>query len=390
MELNRKNMQKIVLLIAFTILLYLGLQNLSSVLQALAALLGLLSPFIIGLFIAFILNVPLRLFENRVFACLFRKRASGGARLWEKARRPVCIVLSIATVTALLCFILFLVIPEMARAFTGVARAIPGLAAQLESYLLSLGLDYQTGLDAISRIDWNKMISSAMEFLKNGAAGFLSATYNITSSIFSGVLNFILGFIFSLYILTQKEKLTRQIKQILCACLPARPAARIIEIGALSNRIFCSFINGQLVEAVIIGVLCLAGMSVLRIPYALTISVLVGFTALIPVFGAFIGTAVGALLIVTVSPVKALVFILFILILQQLEGNLIYPHVVGTSVGLPGIWVMVAVTLGGSTFGVLGMLVGVPLCSVIYSIVREETIKELSRKEIPPVWWQGR
>ena len=208
----------------------------------------------------------------------------------------------------------------------------------------------------------------------------MKTSLGVASTVAGTITSLVLGIVFAIYILLKKEDLRRQIKKVMRAYLPEKKEKKIIEISELSNKIFGNFITGQCLEAVIIGVLCFIGMLLLNIPYASTISVLVGFTALIPVFGAFIGTIVGAFLILMVSPTKAIIFIIFILILQQLEGNLIYPKVVGKSVGLPGIWVLVAVTIGASVYGILGMLISVPLCSILYSIIRTNVNDKIDQK----------
>ena len=215
----------------------------------------------------------------------------------------------------------------------------------------------------------------------------LSSTVSVASSVIGGVVNFILAFTFSIYVVHQKERLGSQAKRLLYAYLPEARSDRIIEILSLSHKTFSNFITGQFTEAIILGALCFVGMSIFRFPYALMISVLVGFTALIPIVGAFIGTIVGALLIVTVSPIQALWFILFILVLQQIEGNLIYPRVVGTSVGLPGIWVLVAVTAGGSLYGIVGMLFSVPVSSVLYCLLRETVRRRVKERGIGREKW---
>ena len=208
-------------------------------------------------------------------------------------------------------------------------------------------------------------------------------------SILGGLLTAVLAAVFSVYILLQKEKLGAQCKKLLYAFLPQERAGQALSIAALSSRTFASFLSGQCLEAVILGCLFFIAMSVLRFPYALMISVLVGFTALIPLFGAFIGCAVGAFMILIIDPMRALWFVILFLVLQQIEGNLIYPKVVGGSVGLPSIWVLVAVTIGGSTMGIAGMLLFIPLCSVLYALLRRTVYERLQKKEVPPGEWES-
>ncbi|WP_347559896.1 AI-2E family transporter [Clostridium sp. AM58-1XD] len=229
-------------------------------------------------------------------------------------------------------------------------------------------------------IDWNAVFNEVVAFLKNGAGSVLNTTFAAAVSIVSGVTTFGIGFVFSIYVLLQKEVLARQFKKFIMAFLPEQIAERFLEVAALTERTFSNFLTGQCLEAVILGSMFFVTMSVLRMPYALLMGVLIAFTALIPIFGAFIGCAIGIFLMLMVSPMNALAFVILFNVIQQIEGNFIYPHVVGGSVGLPSIWVLVAVTLGGSLMGVVGMLVFIPICSVLYSLLKRTVNKRLEIK----------
>ena len=230
----------------------------------------------------------------------------------------------------------------------------------------------------------NNLKNEITSYINNNRNEIMQITIGVASSFLGSITSIIIGIVFAIYILLKKEDLSRQFKKILKAYLPEKYERRIEEIAKLSNITFGNFISGQCLESLIIGLLCFIGMLILQIPYASTISVLVGFTALIPVFGAFIGTFIGAFLIFMVEPFKALIFIIFIIILQQLEGNIIYPKVVGKSVGLPSIWVMVAVTIGASIYGILGMILSVPLCSILYSIIKTDVNLKIEEKNKVP------
>lgn len=375
MELNRSNIKKIIGIIAVSILLFIILEHMSLVMDTLRNGYRILSPILIGLCGAFILNVLLRLFEERIFGALARKNY----KVWQVIHRPVCIVLTLVVVAGILFLVLFLLIPELKRTIEMLIANMPQYAQNIEYW--SMNVMERFGLGGLSlstiQIDWDRITNMVTSFLQNWSGDFLNTTVGVTTSIFSGLFNFILGIIFSVYLLAQKETLASQFQRVLHAFFPKRRVDRFVEICHLSNRIFSNFVSGQFLEAVIIGLLCFIGMKLFRFPYASMISVLVGFTALIPMFGAFIGTAIGAFLILMVSPMKALWFIVFIVVLQQLEGNIIYPRVVGSSIGLPGIWVLVAVVLGTSTLGVTGLLLGVPTCSVLYCLLREAVHKRL-------------
>lgn len=385
MELDRKNVRKILGIVAFGILLYWALQNLPVFGAGVAFVLRLLLPFTAGACMAFILCVPLRFIENRLFGLLNRKCK----RIWPKLRRPIAMLLSYAFLFGIVLFVIFLVIPELVRTLKTLAETVPGAVAGLQRMLDNLIGQYPQLSDWLGslQLDWGRIGATIADFLQSSVTKVLSSTVSVASSVIGGVVNFILAFTFSIYVVHQKERLGSQAKRLLYAYLPEARSDRIIEILSLSHKTFSNFITGQFTEAIILGALCFVGMSIFRFPYALMISVLVGFTALIPIVGAFIGTIVGALLIVTVSPIQALWFILFILVLQQIEGNLIYPRVVGTSVGLPGIWVLVAVTAGGSLYGIMGMLFSVPVSSVLYCLLRETVRRRVKERGIGREKW---
>ena len=391
MDLNRRNMKKIALLIVFAVVLFWILEHYTAAGEIISGLLRLLSPFIMGLCLAFIINVPMRVVENRLFAPLNRREG----RIWRRLRRPCSLIVTAILLAGVILLILLLVIPELGRTFLVLGRQFPAFWEKLTTYVTELAEKYNLTLESFSfqtgewfqSLDWKTVIDTLTEFFRSGASSIVSGTVNAAASVVTGVVNFVLGLVISFYILFQKEKLGSQVKRILYAFIPEARADGAIRIGRLSHRIFSNFITGQFAEAIIIGILCFIGMAILRLPYAAMISVLVGFTALIPIFGALIGTAVGAFLILMVSPLKALWFIIFIILLQQVEGDFIYPRVVGTSVGLPSLWTLAAVTLGGSVSGIMGMLVSVPLCSVLYCLLRELVDKRLAKKDIPAAKW---
>ena len=374
MGLSKKMMKQVMILILITVLLFTGLNHLNYVLAFLNKILYLLIPFIMGLCIAFIFNVILKAVENKWLKFLNKYT------WWAKIKRPCSVILTLSLVFGLVVFIFILIIPELKNTFELLIQNIPLYQDQILKWAGQLDLSS----DAIDILEngWKQFSASLLNFVQNNSSNFLNITIGFTTSIFTAVFNFIIGVVFAIYILLEKEKYGKQVKQILYAFLPKTKAEKTIELGLLSHSIFSKFVSGQLIEAVIIGILCFVGMLLLGLPYALTISVLVGFTALIPVFGAFIGTFVGAFLILIVDPIQAIIFVLFIIILQQFEGNLIYPKVVGTSVGLPSIWVMLAVTVGGSMMGILGMLISVPLCSIVYTLFRTYVKEKIQQKHL--------
>ncbi len=335
-----------------------------------------ISPFILGSAMAFVLNVLIRPIET-LWGKIFKKETKISAAM----KRPVSLILSILITVGFLTALLFMIIPEFINTFSNIVDVLPEYTNTVLGWITNLrefALRYNV---QIPDLKFNP--DTIINFIKTNFANTstLDKTLNFTSSLVSGVINFVVAVAFSVYLLAQKEKIGANIQKTLYAFFPSKKVDRLIDVTNITDQTFTKFISGQLLEAVIIGALCFIGMLIFRMPYAPVISVLVGVTALIPVFGAFIGTAIGAFLILFVSPAKALWFVIFIIILQQLEGNLIYPKVVGKSVGLPGIWVLVAVTVGGNTMGVAGIIIAVPACAVIYTLLRETVYKRLKAKK---------
>lgn len=371
MELNRETIKKIRGLILFTVVAVVAGINYQRVFEGFRFLLGMIFPFILGGAIAFILHVPMRFIEARLTV----KKAN--------IRRILSLLLTICLVTGILLLVIFVVTPQLLETFRGLQRSIPQFLTDVSGFLEKTFASDPEVLAMIQavQIDWPQLFADTMEFFRSGAGVVLSGTISAARSIVNGVTSFGIGFIFAIYILLQKETLHRQIRKLILAFLPAKTAEGIFRTAALTYRIFSSFLTGQCVEAVILGMMFFVTMLILQLPYALLIGVLIAFTALIPIFGAFIGLAVGVFLMLMNRPMDALIFTVVFFILQQVEGNLIYPHVVGGSVGLPSIWVLVAVTIGGSAFGIVGMLVFIPLCSVLYTLLREEVNRRLAVKQ---------
>ena len=397
MQLDKENIKKIVGIVSFAILLNWGLKNTEFIGKLMGLAIGLVLPFLIGGSLAFIINVPMRFLERKLFDEPYAKRKKMPQQkknmperppIWWRMKRPLSLILSLILVIGVIFVGMFLIVPEIADSFSTIAVSIKQFPEQVHRWSLQL-MDYMPQiavwleqLDQNMDIDWQKTIMEALSFLQNGAGNVLSTTFNVAASIFSGIVTGFLAIVFSFYLLLNKEKLGGQIKQILYAYMKDEHADYIVRVGRMANKTFSSFLSGQCIEAVILGSLFFVAMTIFRFPYALMISVLIAFTALIPVFGAFIGCIVGAFLILLLNPIQAIWFVVLFLVLQQFEGNVIYPKVVGGSVGLPAMWVLVAVTLGGSTMGVVGMLVNIPLFSVLYSLFREAVKNRLKQKQV--------
>lgn len=382
MNLTKANMKKLLLLIAAGVVLNAAVQHLDLLGVFLRVALGLITPFLAGSAIAFVINVPMRQVEDRLFPPLAPGKKAGRLR---RAKRPISFVVTLLLLCGLLVVIFFLILPEIGRTLQNFVDRIPVFAQQTQEWGEQLMEQYPEVVDVLSRIsiDWEKLSQGFIALAQNSMSGVLNSTLDLASSIIGGVVGSVVAVVFAAYILLQKERLGRQFRQLLYAFLPEHHADRITEVGTLSYRTFSRFLSGQCLEAVILGCMFFLTMSILRFPYALTISVLITVTALIPIFGAFIGCIVGAFLILTVDPMQALWFVVLFLILQQVEGNLIYPHVVGSSVGLPSIWVLAAVTIGGSVMGIAGMLIFIPLCSVFYTLLRHSILNRLRARKIP-------
>lgn len=373
MEFNKDNINKIRGLILFTVAAVVAGMNYQKLLELLGNGVSMISPFLLGGTIAFILNVPMRAIENRT-----------AVKRMKKFRRPFSLILAIIGVAGVLALVIFVVGPELVETIMSLQKSIPVFFEHVQKQAEELFARYPEVVEFIAGvdIDWEQIGREVMGFLSSGAGTMLSSTFNMAVSIVSGVTNFCIGFVFAIYVLLQKETLARQTKKLCRAYLPERVYKKLLSVAVLTEKTFSNFLAGQCMEAVILGVMFFVTLTVLRLPYALLIGVLIAFTALIPIFGAFVGCAVGTFLILMVDPVQALVFLVVFQILQQVEGNLIYPHVVGGSVGLPSIWVLAAVTIGGSAMGVVGMLVFIPLCSVLYALLREAVNGRLVRKEV--------
>lgn len=380
MQLDKENIKKIRWLIAFAILLYLGVQNLHIVISTVRVLLGFLFPFIIGFGIAFILNIPMKFIEHH----LFGKALKQEKKTAQKLARPVSLVLSICFVICIIVIVMLVVVPELGATFVNIAKKIEENIPVFQKWIDNVFgnnpevVKWAQSLD----IEPGKIIDSVLGVLKNGVNNIVSSTVSITMGLLTTAMNVSIGFVFACYVLLQKEKLMQQVKKAMYAMFPKKPVRYLAHVWNLANRIFSSFITGQCIEAVILGSMFFVSMTILHFPYAMLVGVLISFTALIPLFGGIIGCWVAFFLILMISPVKAVLFLGLFLILQQIEGNLIYPHVVGGSVGLPSIWVLVAVTLGGSLMGIAGMLIFIPTVSVIYTLFREWVYARLEKKQL--------
>lgn len=348
-------------------------------LNILDTILGILSPILIGLILAFVLNLLLSPLE-RLWDKLFLKENS--RPIVKKLRRPICLLLSFLIVLGIIFAVCFVVIPKLGSTVVDMVNTISAYVKTLDVRYDDLRATLEQYAITLPEIDLGKndLLTKITDLLAKGGSALLNSTISVTTSVLSAVVNLLMGVVFSVYILAQKETLGRQIKRLLYAVFPEKRVTPFLAFLSRVSRTFSQFVTGQTIEAVILGTLVFLGMLILRLPFAPVIAVLVGVTALIPILGSWIGAIVGALLILPSSFMQAIWFVVFLIVLQQIEGNLIYPHVVGKSVGLPGIWVFFAVIVGSGLGGIAGMLLGVPVCAVIYDEVRRAMRKREAAK----------
>ena len=381
MDLNKENMKKMALLIVMAILVYNGVKHIDVVLDCIIKLLGLVFPFIIGGCVAFVLNVPMSAIERHVFERYHGKHQ----KLVSKIKRPLSFFMAVILVVGVIILVAVFITPQLGETIGVIINQIPKFFNDVQVWINQLMDEYKWVADQLGQleIDWNSLSKSLISFLQTSIGSAFSSTMGFAFALINGVVTFFLGFVFAVYVLFQKEKLSVQVKKMMYAYLKESHADRIIEVLHMTHRTFSRFLSGQCCEAVILGTLFFVTLTIFKMPYALLISVVIAFLSLIPIVGAFMGCFIGALLILMVNPWEAIAFVAIFLVIQQIEGNLIYPRVVGSSIGLPAIWVLVAVTVGGSAFGIAGMLVFIPLTSVVYSLLREWMYKRLSDRHIP-------
>lgn len=374
MEFKNNKIKDYIFLSTYIILLIFFFINIKDIMNFLYKFLGILKPFIWGIAIAFILNIPVKLIEKNL----------GNSKFFKGMKRSFSITLTfLFFILAITLFILF-VIPQLLSSISTLMNSIPEYLSQFEKFLEVNAINNSQSQVMMQNII-NELLNMWKEILKvtsqivGTSLGYL---LDFTLGITYGVINFFLALILAIYMLASKEILISQLKLIIYAFVSKNKADRIIELSNMCNEMFSKFILGQCTEALVIGVLCFIGMIILKMPYALLISVVIGVTALIPVFGAFLGTIPSAFIILIIDPIKALWFIIFIIVLQQLEGNLIYPRVVGSSIGLSALWVMFAMIVGGSLFGIIGMLIGIPIFGVVFKILKRVANRKINEKGI--------
>ena len=364
----------IIIFISYIALVIFALVNFSKIFVFLGKVISIFSPFLLGIILAFVLNVLNNFIEKKIFGKI------KPSKIWNKIKRPLCITLSLILVFLTIFFVMNLLIPQLKNSASLFTDTLPAYKEDIIGILNKFDVDESTVNKVGEYLDnFGKVIT---DYIKGNSKDVITVTTEVATSVVNIISKGIITLVFAIYMISQKETLSRQINKVMKAYLKPKTINKINTVGTLANKTFSNFVTGQCLEALIFGSLVFVGMLIFRFPYASTIGVLLGFTALIPIFGAFIGTAIGFILIMMVSPVKAILFVVFIIVLQQIEGNLIYPRVVGKSIGLPGMWVLLSVTVGGSIGGILGMLIATPLCSLLYALFTKMVNDRLKRNKI--------
>lgn len=384
MQLSRDTKRFFLFLSAFTVALILGINHVASILAWLSSFLAALSPFIVGGCLAFIISVPMRLF-NRLLSRSFRSKPL----VSPSKRMAVSLLLSLISLLLIVSLFIGIVMPQLVSTLASLAGSVMSFVPTAQRWISGVMTwleGYPEIHDAIAPMipDLNKVASSLISLVQRYAGTAVSTIASNVSIIFSSATDVIISFVFAIYILLQTDSLSRQCKKMLYAFLPREFCDDVVSVARLAHKTFFSYVTIQCTEAVILGGLCFLGMLLLRFPYPLVISVIMIFCALIPIYGAIFSCAIGAFLVLIASPMKALGFIVFILILQQLETNLIYPRVVSTSINLPSMWVLLAVTVGGGIFGVVGMITAVPVTSITYTLLGRAARRRLIARNINP------
>lgn len=390
MKLDRKNVRIILLIITFAVVLYTAAQNLAAIYGAVATVWNVFGVVITGLAMAFVLNVPLKLFENRVFYGMSEDRRP----YVRKMRRPVSLVCALVVTLGVIVILIAVILPQLTATVAEVASQLPNYINSVVQWLRDFLSGFGITVDALEdfSVDWEQVFSDLTTYLKEGSANVsesaasagssvVSTVTDVGGSVISTVMNTFLGLIVAVYVLAQKERIGHFMKRCIDAFLPHRASSAISRIASMASETFSNFVAGQFTDSCILGVLCYICMRIFRFPYPEVISVVIGVTSLVPMVGSFVGEVIGALLILIVSPIKALLFIVMVLAIQQVDGAFIYPRIVGKSVGLPGVAVFCAVIVGGNVAGVLGSLLGVPVCALLYALLREAVDARQNRRE---------
>ncbi len=365
-SLDRITMKQVLFVIAYTIGLIWIILHMNQVLECIRIVLDLLKPFIYGVVMAFLFHLPLQ---------YFLKKLPDSTGKWKQ---PLAVILSLILIIGVITFVISIVVPQVVDSIVTLANAFPGYIDSFQDWINAMIEHQRVPMDILESIEQyaGEIEKALMTVVKNGLPQIVS----MASGFASGVANFFMAIVIAVYLTVSKDRLKRQLKTILYAFLPKSGYDYVLKIGTLANETFTNFVSGQVMEAIIIGVLCFIGCTIFRFPYAPIVSVIIGCTNFIPIFGAIFGVGISALLVAFVNPIQGVFFVVFGTVLQQIESNLIYPKVVGNTVGLSGLWVLFAISIGGGLFGFKGMILGLPVFSIIYVLIKEETYRRVNLK----------
>lgn len=377
MNLKSKETRKGLIYIGVSALAIWILMNQAVIVHIFRLLLSVISPFLMGLAIAFVFNAPMRNIENRLFKSKFFL-----SKLPLKSHRLLSYLITLVLISTIVGGFVISIVPDLTKTIIDFINAVPQAITDLETWIsreVSLETDVGLWLQSIN-FDWEVVKQNIILFAQNSVEGWLNSSFNVVSGVFSTFITLTIAFVFSIYVLLGKERLAAQIDKIFRAYLSEDKITSIYKVAGQANEIYSSFVYGQVIEAMIIGTIFFVVLSFLNYPYTILISTIIAFTALIPMVGAMIGLAIGMILIATLDPIQALWFFVIFQVIQQLENNLIYPYVVGKKIGLPAIWVLVAITIGGSLFGILGIILSIPTFTLGYVLFREQVNERLEKK----------
>lgn len=386
MELNGKNVKKIMLLIVFAIVVYTAIQNFALIYSGLASFVSICSPIIAGGCLAFVLNVLLRQVEGK----WLKGMATSKNKFIRRSQRSVCLAITVIIALGIVALVLLVVVPEVTQALVLLFQNLPDYINNAVAWVEGILSQFNIQSDVLPNlsIDWSGIVNAVSNYLSTGSGDIITKATTVTSSVINGAISVVFSIIIAIYVLAKKEKVKLYSKKFVVAYLPEKASRKVIEVARLSNEVFSNFVKGQLVMAVILGVLCFIGMEIFRFPYAIIISLFVCVTSVVPMVGAMVGEIVGTILILFISPIKALFFLIFILSLHQLESSIIYPKVVGKSIGLPGLLVLAAVIVGGNLSGFFGALLATPVCAVLYVLIRDSIERRANNRNFAEIMEQ--
>lgn len=389
-HVNKFSIKKIIMIALGLIIFYLAIKNIAVVISYIGTFISFFTPFILGAALAFIINVPMTKIEGFLFKKVPENPKTRLQRCAKTLKRPVSMLIALVLVFGVIVIAGIIIVPQVASGLESLAEALPGAMDRLQDWISTNAnkIDIVENLMNKIDIDLDSVGRELANTAKGWATAILDSGFSTVSNIVNGIFEFVIGLVFAIYILLQKEKLGRQGKQIVYATFTEKTADKIMYITGMTRDVFKGFISGQCVDGIINAILFFIILTILGIPYAVMLSIFSGFMAMIPIIGSFIGAGVGVIIVLIMDPSQVLYFIIMYIIVQQIDGNVIYPLIAGNSMGLPSIWVLMAVTVGGSMMGILGMILFIPICSVLYKLTRHYVLRRLKDNDVPEEKWE--